>query len=338
MRWLAVGLFVAASCAGPRVHVSHPDLEAQAVRQHTLDISGAEGFVLDLATRAGDIEIEVADGPPRLVATLRLMARTEAEAERLLSRFELVQRVSEGALQVRVEGEPTTIDGTDLRVEPLVSFRALLPPGQGVRAATGSGRVDVHGAVGDCEVQTAFGDITGMGLRGDRVRLKTGSGAVELEDARADSIRVETSFGQVTLTDVRGDLAVDTGSGDVTLRGFAEGRCDLSTGFGDVDAEGSFSDLTAKTSSGRITVGAMPGSRIARPWTLKSSFGDVNLRLPHEFDCDVLAETSFGAVTSAVDVERRGKRSDRRMRGSIGEGGGRVILRTDSGDIRILSN
>jgi len=324
-----------AACAGREVTLTHPDLEVEAVRTEAIDMSGAEGLVLDLSTHAGDVTIEVVDGPPQLVAKLRLMARTEAEAERLLEGFHVAARPGPDSLVVRLEGEPAEISGTDLRVRPLVSLSARVPRGQRLRAESGSGCVELKGAAGDAFLETGFGDVKVFGLRGEYLRARTSSGTVQIEDVEAGTIEIDTAFGDVRLEKVKGDLDVQAGSGDVVLVDFAKGSCELQTGFGDIDARGSFHELSAKTSSGRVGVLAEPGSTIARPWTLRSSFGDVELRVPQKFDCDVFAETSFGSVTSDVAVREEGKRSDQRMSGEIGDGGNRVTLRTSSGDVRI---
>ncbi len=334
MRCLAF-LGLLAACGARAVTLSHPELEAEARRTERVDLTGAEGAVLDLATHAGDITVEVAEGPPQLVARLRLMARTGAEAERLLTGFSVTARLEAGALAVRLEGEPAAITGTTLKVKPLVSFSARVPPGQRLHAESGSGGIKVKGALGDCALVTAFGDVKVFGVRGDSVRARTSSGSVQVEDVEAQRIDIETAFGDVRIERARGDLAVEAGSGDVVLVGFAKGVCDLETGFGNIDARGSFLDLTAKTSSGRVDILAEPGSEVARPWSLQSSFGDVEVRIPKQFDCDLFAETSFGCVTSEVTVRGQGRPNDQRMRGELGGGGGLVTLRTSSGDIRI---
>jgi len=335
MRRLALLGLLAACAAGPALTVSHPELEAEARRTERVDLTGAEGGVLDLVTHAGDITVEVAEGPPQLVARMRLMARTEAEAERLLAGFSVRAHAETYGLAVRLEGEPAAITGTGLKVMPLVSYSARVPPGQRLHAESGSGGVKVKGALGDCALVTAFGDVKVFGVRGESVRARTSSGSVQVEDVEARNIDIETAFGDVRIERARGDLAVEAGSGDVVLVGFAKGACDLETGFGNIDARGAFLDLTAKTSSGRVEVLAEPGSEVARPWSLQSSFGDVEVRIPKEFDCNLFAETSFGCVTSDVTVRGQGRPNDQRMRGELGGGGALVTLRTSSGDIRI---
>jgi hypothetical protein len=337
MKRLAI-LGLLAACGGRATTLSHPELEAEAMRTERFDLAEAGGRVLDLATQAGDITVEVAQGPPQLVARLRLMARTEAEAERLLAGFSVVPHAETGALAIRVVGEPAAIPGTDLKVRPIVSFSARVPAGQRVRAESGTGSVKAKGALGDCTLATAFGDVKVFGVRGEAVRARTSSGRVQIEDVEARRIEVVTAFGDVRIERVRGDLDVEAGSGDVVLVGFSKGSCDLETGFGNIAASGSFLDLTAKTSSGRVGVLAEPGSAVERPWSLQSSFGDVEVLVPKEFDCNLFAETSFGCVTSEVTVRAQGRPNDRRVRGEVGEGGGLLTLRTSSGDIRIRAD
>jgi hypothetical protein len=334
MRSLAL-LALLAACRGPTVTISHPDLEAEAFRTEEIDVAGAKDLVLDLATPAGDVTIDVADGPPQVIAKLRLMGRTEAEAERLLAGFQVTSRATHDAFTIRLEGEPATIPGTDMRVTPLLSLSARVPQGQRLRVESGSGRVEIQGAAGDAWLDAAFGDMKVQGVRGATLRAHTSSGSVQVHDVEAATIDIETAFGDIRVEDVRGDLEAQAGSGDVALKGFEGGSCRLETGFGDIEASGTFREVMAKSSSGRVDVLARKGSTIERPWTLRSSFGDVELKVPREFDCNVLAETSFGSVMSDITLKDPGKRSDQRMSGEIGEGGGRVTLRTSSGDVRI---
>jgi DUF4097 and DUF4098 domain-containing protein YvlB len=335
MRALPVLPLLLAACASRAVTLAHPDLEAEAARTESIDISGAEGLVLDMATHAGAITVEVAEGRPALVADLRMMARTEAEAERLLTGFTLSGRVEKDAFVVRVEGEPAAIGGTDLRMRPTVAFRAHVPPGQRMRAESASGDVEVRGAGGDCTLVTAFGNVTVVGVRAESVRVRAVSGGVRVEDVEARWIDLDAAFGDVHIEGVRGDVEVDADSGNVTLKGFTLGSCRLQTGFGDIRASGVFADLSARTSSGRVVVLAERGSTVARPWSLQSAFGDVEVKLPTDFDCDLYAETAFGSVTTDVTVRAQGRVSDQRIRGEIGDGGILLTLRTSSGDIRI---
>lgn len=124
---------------------------------------------------------------------------------------------------------------------------------------------------------------------------------------------------------------------------------------GDVIAEGLRSDVHASTVSGDVTVST---SGVAKASTVSGDLdillgstgwddleystvsGDITVRLPAGASTEVEANSLSGDFESDFDVVLRGRTGRRWMgssvRGTIGEGGRSLALKTVSGDVRVL--
>ncbi len=115
-----------------------------------------------------------------------------------------------------------------------------------VDLALGSGDVTLDGLTGDVVVTGGSGDLFGRRLEGAELRVKLGSGDVDLEqDATPEVVRLETGSGDVRLVVPAGsyDLSTDTNSGDVAVSGLddvggAQATITVTTGSGDVELFG----------------------------------------------------------------------------------------------------
>ena len=197
-------------------------------------------------------------------------------------------------------GEPLREErgGTEIEQSPSVAFHAIVPPGTPLVLESSSGDIKAEGPLGH--------------------------------------VSAEVSFGDVELFDVLG-ADVTASSGDVTVKGIRGGACRLESSFGDVDARGVLTDVDARASSGDVTVTAKSGSKVAAPWRIRSSFGDVELTLPADAACQVRAKTSFGSIDTAVAGTRSESTSGGSFHGKVGGGGELVTLETSSGDVTLTS-
>jgi DUF4097 and DUF4098 domain-containing protein YvlB len=347
--------------------------EAEREESHALEL--APGELLSLASAFGSIEVRTG-ATPTLVATLSASGRTDEEAAAILARYSVViVRGPEGP-KVELRGEPLTVrdGGNEFVLSARASFVATVPPGTRLWADTGSGEVRVEGGLADCALETSFGSVTVRGARGDvratsgsggvvganleggrleltssfgsvtledaagtSVLLKSGSGDVRAERVRAPSIELTTTFGAVKARGLEGDARVSTGSGALDLSGVA-GALVAKSDFGSVAVEGKLAELDVRSGSGDVRVRALAGSTNAG-WSVRSSFGDVELRVPEGFGCELEARTGFGEVSSELPLvseaaSPKGKEK-KQLRGRVGGGGAVVELESGSGDVRL---
>lgn len=179
---------------------------------------------------------------------------------------------------------------------------------------TGSGSIEVTDATGDLTADTGSGHITATNVRGGELNMDTGSGSVELTGVRGPSLLVDTGSGSVQGSGIEAErLEVDTGSGSIRLEDVTAARATLDTGSGSVRL-GLLSDveeLVIDTGSGGVTVTA-PSSLGAR-LDLDSGSGGVRVNFP----------------VSDLDSGRS------HLRGTVGDGQGRIEIDTGSGSIRL---
>jgi len=163
----------------------------------------------------------------------------------------------------------------------------------------------------------------------------SGDGAISAEEVEG-RLQLNTGDGAVSVRRTGGDLTVHTGDGGVTLQE-VRGTVELTTGDGGVSIDGRLERLRARTGDGGIEVRAASGSAAAADWQLESGDGAVTLTLPGDFAAELDARSNDGRVT--VDgFELAGettRRESQEVRGRIGAGGNRVLIRTGDGSITV---
>ena len=345
-----------------------PQLQAQQAERYTIHgdapaIFHLAGNVEILPTESGGVQVEVirgGDDADRLQVrtgeidgreTLRIVYPDDEIGYSRMRRGQTRLRVrDDGTFGDEYEGGDRITIEDDGDLEAYADLRILVPAGTRLAVHLGVGELEARDVEGDLSLDLASGKIRTRGTRGP-LSLDTGSGSIEVTDARGDldadtgsgsiraenveggELRFDTGSGSVTLTSVSGpsllvdtgsgsvrgngleaaDLEVDTGSGGIRLEGVSTTRANLDTGSGSVrlDLLSDVEELTIDTGSGSVTVTA-PSSLGAR-LDLDSGSGGVRVNLP---------------VTN-LDSGRS------HLRGTVGDGNGRIEIDTGSGSIRI---
>ena len=144
--------------------------------------------------------------------------------------------------------------------------------------------------------------------------LHTTNGRVEVEEVSGE-VATHTTNGRIDLREVEGSVRVRTTNGGVKVEGLV-GMFDISTTNGSIEvgwSRGGVGDSRAHTTNGRIT-----------------------LRVPKEFSAVLDASTTNGRVRTEVPLTIEGTISKRKVRGTLGEGGPLLKLRTTNGNIDIV--
>jgi hypothetical protein len=280
---------------------------------------------VDLTQIAGDVRVVTGRGNEvRIEAIKRVRHRDPEEAKRLLN-------------SLRIE---VTQVGNRLEV------RTVYP--RSTNSRSWSGNVDYtltvpQGAA--ASVKTVSGDVSVTGVRGE-VRAETVSGDVDVSDTPNLAL-AKTVSGDVRARDIAAStLMLSTVSGTVTAMGLKVRTLDAGSVSGDLQlAELQVERLTAKTLSGNIEFTG-PLARGGR-YEFHAHSGNVRLVLPSNtagFEMD--ASTFSGSVRSDFPVTLRsaarndspGSRrptTNRAIRGSFGDAGAILSLRSFSGNVVI---
>jgi hypothetical protein len=287
---------------------------------HKIDGAGA----VDITQISGDVRILTGAGNEvRLEAIKRVRHRNAEEAKRLLDALRVDVNQVGNRLEVRTV-YPRSTGTRNWSVS--VDYTVTVPQNASVSAKTVSGDVTVTAVRGEVRAETVSGDVE-VSATPNLALAKTVSGDVRARDIAASTLSLSTVSGTVIANGLK-VKTLDAGSvsGDLQLADIQVERLSAKTLSGDIDFNGELSR----------------GSR----YEFNAHSGDVRVALPGGtagFEMD--ASTFSGSVRSDFPVTMRsvaagdtGRRnsSNRAIRGSFGDAGAILSLRSFSGDIVII--
>jgi len=140
---------------------------------------------------------------------------------------------------------------------------------------------------------------------------------------------VTSELGDVTLLNTRGDTTVQTDLGNVTADD-VDGYLDLQSDLGEVLSSGSAGLRRAHSDLGEVTVEVWG---VREDVEIGTELGDVAVGIANDLDVDVLAESVSGVSSNLglTNVES----SDDRLAGRLNDGGPRVHVFSELGDVAL---
>jgi DUF4097 and DUF4098 domain-containing protein YvlB len=277
---------------------------------------GANG-AFELSNVAGDVVITGGGGEEvRVEAIKRVRHRDGGEAQSLLKELRIEAVEATNRLEIR-----TIYPRRQRSFSGSVDFTVQVPVGASVTVKTVSGDLRVKNVRGELRLETVSGDVITAGAS-RLASIKSVSGDIEVTDATADDlVNVSTVSGTVRVTGLKA-RAIEAGSvsGDVVLTKVQSDRISAKVVSGNVD----FNGALART--GR--------------YEFSSHSGDVRLRLGNTSGFELEATTFNGDVRSDFALTLRGasndtRRRNRSIRGSFGDAGAILSLKSFNGDIVI---
>ena len=277
---------------------------------------GATGS-FELSNIAGDVVVTGGSGDAvRIDAVKRMRSRDQSNAKALLDELRIELTELPSRLEVR-----TVYPQHRRNYSGSVDYTIAMPAGATATLKTVSGDVRVTNVNGDLRAESVSGNVVT-------------SGAARLSLAKSVS-------GDVDVTDAAGDAAVtvSTVSGSVRVRGLKARAAELGSVSGDVVATNVTCDRAMlKSVSGNIEYqGAL--ARTGR-YEMNAHSGNVRLSISGTSGFELEATTFSGEVRSDFPLtlragmeSSRGRRSNRSIRGSYGDAGAIVNLKSFSGDI-----
>jgi cytoskeletal protein CcmA (bactofilin family) len=277
---------------------------------------------LDLTHVSGDVRVTTGLGNEvRLEAIKRVRHRNAEEGKRLLNALRVDVSQAGGRLEVRtiyprLPGN-RGFNGT-------VDYTIVVPQTLAVSLKTVSGDVTVHGVRGEVRAETVSGDVEVVSTPNLAV-AKSVSGDVNARDIAASTLTLGTVSGTVIATALKvRTLEAGSVSGDVQLSNLQVER------------------LSAKSFSGSI---AFDGNlQRSTRYEFTSHSGDVRVSLPgntsgFELDASTFSgsvRSDFPVVLRPIGREDRRPASTRAMRGTFGDAGAILAVRSFSGSVVIV--
>jgi len=275
----------------------------------------AEEGSVSVENVAGEILIHAWDEDEvKMVATKWVRAFTKKRAQELLEVIEINITANED--QIDIDTEFPWWNQLDPTSSARVDYELWVPPSAQVSAQSVSGSIQVVERENDVWAKTTSGTLEIEGIVGN-VEAKTTSGAIEVRDVEGESIVADSTSGKVTLDKVEGIIEAHSVSGRVNIE----------------DSKGAAKSV--RTTSGGIWVELKEVTETVSRMLLTSTSGDVTLLLPKDISADIDVQTTSGRIRSEFKILVEGEIEKRSLRGTIGEGGIKITLKTTSGDISL---
>ncbi len=226
-------------------------------------------------------------------------------------------------VEVRVTGATSWMFGG-----PNVRVRIWVPEKTSLDLRSGGGPVRIEDLVGSVRVRTRDAGAEIRGVEGP-VKLRVQDGDAELEEIRGD-LDVSSTDGAIHAVWVSGDVEARTTDGAIRLE-HVGGRAVAKTLAGDVEVSGVGGPVEARTEAGQLRVafvGAPEGSLLVER-------GNIDVQLPANAGAELDAAVTRGEVEIAGGLIPNGDVGASHARGTLGTGGGRLVLRSSRGWIRV---
>ncbi|HKF52926.1 MAG TPA: DUF4097 family beta strand repeat-containing protein [Candidatus Acidoferrales bacterium] len=217
--------------------------------------------------------------------------------------------------------------------------------GGDLTAQTGGGDITVGSVGGGAILRTGGGHIRVASIAGAG-RLDTGGGDISLEHAGA-GLAVSTGGGEIEVGEASGLIRARTGGGGIRVVK-SSGPTELETGAGSVYLMQVQSAVRATTGAGGITAWFGPDAKLTSACRLAAGEGDIDVYIPKELAVTVDAQVELGGdhrvvVDPAFPLKVSYGEPDEgsqvvRAEGALNGGGATLVLRTVSGNIRLMLN
>jgi hypothetical protein len=234
----------------------------------------------------------------RIIAVKEVQkASSLEEARRAAAQVEV--RVEQVGNRIEVEAKYPRIWGSwDQHPVVLVHFEVIAPATSDLDVHNSDGALEVAGFNGQMDLSTSDGNLTATQCSG--------------------RLRAHVSDGEMRIVGLQGELDARTSDGAMTL-------------------DGSFKALDVRSSDGKVELTVRPGSVIERAWSINSSDGDVQMRLPEGFNADLDVSTSDGSIRVDPPLIMTGtKASENHLVGKLNKGGLPLRIHTSDGSITIV--
>jgi len=209
--------------------------------------------------------------------------------------------------------------------------------GDNIQLKSSSGSIRAENIVGLVNLDTSYGSITCDDISGGDIKLRTSSGKIKLSKASGKDYDLHTSYGSINADELTGSsLKLHSSSGGIYVTEASADTADISTSYGRITCRGlTTADLTAKSGSGNIEIACSDRAPAEINANVITSYGSIDFETPPEFTGQVDLATSYGSIRTDLPITISGEISKKKLTGTIGQGNGKLYLKTSSGSVKI---
>jgi len=288
-------------------------------REVELSAPLASGGRLVAKTSFGSVSVQGSDTDHcRVSAKISARARTQAEAEEIAGKTEVILEPRNGGLSIRVE-RPRLSRNRNVGVSLIIQ----VPQSTELDCSSSFGSIDIERINANIRADTSFASITLNDVKGG-LDLTTSHGSIKGNQVAPAETNAKTSFANINLNYQDGETDGDTGAvrvetshGSITIH--------------DLTAQ----HMSAKSSFGSVTISCSDRCASDMDAKVNTSHGGITFKSPPEFSGSVEMSTSLGTLHTDLPITVQGETGKHKLVGQIGEGSGRLQLRTKFGSIKL---
>jgi DUF4097 and DUF4098 domain-containing protein YvlB len=241
-------------------------------------------------------------------------------------------KTSSGSIEAKnIEGPAANLDTS------YGSIKCRNITANNITVKSSSGSITAEIIKSSAQLTTSYGSITCTDMSDGDIKLKTSSGNVKITNASFGDCEAHTSYGSIVSDELKGrSIKLNSGSGSISLTASSADTTNLYTSYGRITCRQiTTNDVTARSGSGSIDIiysESTPGQIVA---DLDTSYGSIDLTAPQNFTGQVDLSTSYGSIRTNRPITVQGEISKKELKGTIGEGSGKLHLHTGSGSINL---
>jgi|GEM_PF-1910153 len=293
------GLIPSSFTGDIKAQVSSGEISVQSIQVNNLVVESSSGDMSVEDTVCDRISLELSSG--------------DLEADQLITREALLIKSSSGELNLgTLNGE--TID---------------------IKASSGDINIGTLMASESTEVNSSSGEISADQITSSQTLVKTSSGTIGINLLETLDGALYATSGDIILGSAEAvKLDIELSSGDLKIAELIGDRTFVkTTGKGEIEnARGA---LKYRGSSGDVFLGV---TDLNASIDIDLSSGDINLIAPGNSSFDIYMDTSSGDKRSDFDILGKINNGDDEIEGTVNGGGISVVLKTSSGDIKLLKD
>ena len=148
---------------------------------------------------------------------------------------------------------------------------------------------------------------------------------------------MHTSYGSINVDEIKsGLLKLHSSSGGIYVTEASADTADISTSYGRINCrELTTTDIIAKSGSGNIDIVCSDSTPAEITANVTTSYGSIDFETPPEFTGQVDLATSYGSIRTDLPITISGEISKKKLKGTIGQGNGKLYLKTSSGSVKL---
>ena len=234
--------------------------------------------------------------------------------------------------------EASNIEGTVNLDTSYGSVNCRNITGDNLTVKSSSGSITAEIIKGSTQLTTSYGSIACTDMSDGNIKLKTSSGKIKLSNISFGDCDAHTSYGSIVSDKLKGkSIKLHSGNGSINLTESSANKTNLSTSYGRITCRQiTTNDITAKSGSGNLDIVCSDSTPTEIVADLVTSYGNIDFAAPQNFAGQVDLSTSYGSIRTGRPITISGEISKKKLKGTMGEGNGKLHMQTSSGSINLI--